>query len=99
MYEMTITECVTLCLKSFTEIVEVARPVAPCESRFNAEYNRFKIWAGNVGAHRVGKISLDHRLREALALRERVTGLLDELVESMADGKLVYKSILNGDDD
>ncbi|KAF8457349.1 hypothetical protein BDZ91DRAFT_507809 [Kalaharituber pfeilii] len=39
----------------------------------------FRVWAENVGAHREGKVSLDHRLREASHVRESVHELLSNL--------------------
>ncbi|KAI9763063.1 MAG: hypothetical protein M1840_000954 [Geoglossum simile] len=43
------------------------------------ELGRFRVWAGNVGAHRSGRVSLDYRLREARDMREGVCKLLDHL--------------------
>jgi hypothetical protein len=43
------------------------------------ELGRFRVWAGNVGAHRSGRVSLDYRLREARDMREGVCDLLDYL--------------------
>jgi len=37
---------------------------------------RFKTWAGNLGAHHVGKSSLDYRLRQASHLQDQVIYLL-----------------------
>lgn len=41
--------------------------------------NRFAVWCGNIGAHRTGTSSLEHRLRDASHIRENVISLLDEL--------------------
>ena len=51
------------------------------------QYARFKIWAGNIGAHRSGRVSLDHRLREATRTRKRVVNLLDDLENNLNDGR------------
>ena len=51
------------------------------------EYGRFKIWAGNIGAHRSGRVSLDHRLREAPRTRERLINLLGDLENNLNDGQ------------
>ena len=51
------------------------------------EYARFRIWAGNIGAHRSGRVSLDHRLREATRTRRRVVNLLDDLENNLNDGR------------
>ncbi|KAK1836523.1 hypothetical protein QBC39DRAFT_338304 [Podospora conica] len=54
---------------------------------------RFKIWAGNIGAHRNGRSSLDYRLREASHIRAQVIRLLEDLRETLQDAT----SILRGE--
>ncbi|KAI5808622.1 hypothetical protein DFH27DRAFT_233036 [Peziza echinospora] len=49
------------------------------------QIGRFRVWAGTAGAHRLGRVSLDHKLREASHVRERVVSLLDELLELLTD--------------
>ncbi|KAF8465058.1 hypothetical protein BDZ91DRAFT_617585, partial [Kalaharituber pfeilii] len=44
------------------------------------ERGRFCVWAQNVGAHRVGKVSLDYRLREASHIRSIAAELLGSLL-------------------
>ncbi|KAH7310916.1 hypothetical protein B0I35DRAFT_439884 [Stachybotrys elegans] len=56
------------------------------------ELARFKLWSGNIGAHRTGRSSLDHRLRDSSRLREQVVRLLDELAKSLDE----VKEILSG---
>ncbi|KAG5807197.1 hypothetical protein H9Q74_007891 [Fusarium xylarioides] len=46
---------------------------------------RFKMWAGNLGAHQSGPASLDHRLREAPHIQEQVIYLLRDISESLED--------------
>jgi hypothetical protein len=51
------------------------------------EFDKYRIWAGNVGAAHSGKryeISLDYRLREASFLREQVSKLLSTLEEKVS---------------
>lgn len=55
---------------------------------------RFKIWSSNIGAHRTGRRSLDHRLRDASHLQENVLMLLSGLAESLVDGRLSSKNAL-----
>ena len=50
------------------------------------EFGRFRIWSGNIGAHRIGRSSLDYRLRDASHIRQRVVSLLDDLKEILQDG-------------
>ncbi|KAF1849284.1 uncharacterized protein K460DRAFT_277438, partial [Cucurbitaria berberidis CBS 394.84] len=45
----------------------------------NDELGRFRLWCGNLGAHRRGKGSLDYKLREASHIRDRVIELLQNL--------------------
>lgn len=40
---------------------------------------RFRLWVGNIGAHRKGRSSLDYKLREASHIRDRVIELLQNL--------------------
>ncbi|KAH7380244.1 hypothetical protein DE146DRAFT_624784, partial [Phaeosphaeria sp. MPI-PUGE-AT-0046c] len=40
---------------------------------------RFRLWVGNIGAHRTGRASLDYKLREASHIRDRVIELLQNL--------------------
>ena len=53
------------------------------------EQDKFKVWSGNIGAHRKGMSSLDYRLRDASNLRKEVLTLLEELLEALTDG--IYK--------
>ncbi|KAF4423164.1 Zinc finger transcription factor ace1 [Fusarium acutatum] len=51
------------------------------------ELSRFKVWSGNIGAHKKGRSSLDHRLRDASNIRNQVVELLEDLRESLQDAK------------
>ena len=53
------------------------------------EFGRFRVWAGNAGAHRTGRVSLDHRLREASHIYDALTKLLGELKKNLDQGGLV----------
>ena len=50
------------------------------------QIGRLRVWAGNMGAHRVGKMSLDYKLKEASHIRDTVLELLEELDESLTEG-------------
>ncbi|KAI1330791.1 hypothetical protein F5Y16DRAFT_361186 [Xylariaceae sp. FL0255] len=55
---------------------------------------RFKLWAGNLGAHRTsGGRSLDYRLRDAPALRNHVINLLKQLETAVQEAN----DVANGD--
>jgi hypothetical protein len=55
-------------------------------SEVQDEFGRFRVWAGNIGARRTGRVSLDYRLREASHMMHRVTDLLDELNSTLKEG-------------
>lgn len=50
-------------------------------------FDRFKLWSQNIGAHRTGKSSLDYRLRDASNLRKQAVDLVGELTHALEDGK------------
>ncbi|KAI5797170.1 hypothetical protein FPQ18DRAFT_324147 [Pyronema domesticum] len=60
-------------------------PDAPV--KLSDSYGRLKVWAENVAAHCRGKISLDHRLREAGSVRYAVKELLTDLKTVLDEGK------------
>ncbi|KAK3948959.1 hypothetical protein QBC32DRAFT_201193, partial [Pseudoneurospora amorphoporcata] len=48
---------------------------------------RFKLWAGNLGAHRAsGTRSLEYKLRDASMLRDHIVSLLQDLCTSIDEG-------------
>jgi hypothetical protein len=70
------------CHSAFEELIEALQdPLRDYRgqlpvSEVQAEFDKYKIWAGNVGAAHFGKryqISLDYRLREAKFLKEQVS--------------------------
>lgn len=76
--------------------VSISDKVLACLDAFNSvstygtlpeELARFKVWAGNIGAHRKGSSSLDYRLRDASHLRNQAISLLGDLEEALVDGK------------
>lgn len=50
------------------------------------ELGRFRVWAGNSGAHRTGKISLDHKLRYASHVHDKVTEYLRQIARALNSG-------------
>jgi hypothetical protein len=85
----SIADSVWVCLKAFRAVQTVLHLVdQPTPFRnIRDQEARFRLWAGNIGAHRKGKqSSLDYRLREASHLRNAVQGLVDDLVISLNDG-------------
>ena len=59
------------------------------ESFVQDELGRFRVWLGNVGAHRSGRISLDYRLREAANMRDSVLELLTDLGDNIREGRFI----------
>ena len=53
------------------------------------ELGRFRIWASNIGAMHIGRLSLDYRLRDADYLYQDVTSLLEDIKESLIEGLLL----------
>ncbi|UPK96525.1 hypothetical protein LCI18_007460 [Fusarium solani-melongenae] len=82
--EESIASHVTRCLGLFSNAANASDTSAPGPSAsFNRsvrdEQTRFKVWSGNIGAHRTGMSSLDHRLRDSSNIRNQVVNLLLDL--------------------
>ncbi|RYP19184.1 hypothetical protein DL765_003499 [Monosporascus sp. GIB2] len=94
----SIADRVVQCLGGFESIASAHPGMQLDESRekiitaINDELARFKLWSGNIGAHRAGRSSLDYRLRDSSRLREQVAKLLDELTQSLDE----VEAILSG---
>lgn len=80
-----ITDYVHECLSGFQKACEslvkadvaIKHKVPP--RNIKDELGRFRLWCGNIAAHRKGQSSLDYKLREASHIRERVIELLKNL--------------------
>ncbi|TVY72739.1 Zinc finger transcription factor ace1 [Fusarium oxysporum f. sp. cubense] len=94
----TIADHVSACLQEFNSLCSsptIWTDSIPDEGtqsdislvKLQNELSRFKIWSGNIGAHRKGRSSLDHRLRDASNIRDQVVELLEDLRESLKDAK------------
>ncbi|KAF2792134.1 hypothetical protein K505DRAFT_338961 [Melanomma pulvis-pyrius CBS 109.77] len=55
----------------------------------NDEFDRFKTWAGNIGAHRKGHRSLEHMLRDAAHVKVETYNLLQALQDSLANALVI----------
>ncbi|KAK3361288.1 hypothetical protein B0T24DRAFT_652984 [Lasiosphaeria ovina] len=53
------------------------------------EQTRFKVWSGNIGAHRTGTSSLDYRLRDASHIKNQVASLLRDLNGLLKDTAVI----------
>ncbi|KAF5536954.1 zinc finger transcription factor ace1 [Fusarium napiforme] len=94
----TIADHVSACLQEFNSlcssptiwtdsISEAGTDSAISLLKLQSELSRFKVWSGNIGAHKKGRSSLDHRLRDASNIRDQVAELLEDLRESLKDAK------------
>ena len=81
----TIADHVLRSLSGFRGLVEphaasvLTFPQPWIQPRIRDEQTRFKVWAGNLGAHKTGTGSLDYRLRDASPIKDQVIGLLEDL--------------------
>lgn len=60
------------------------------EMQLDDNLGRFKVWGENCGAHRHGRVSLDHRLREAADVKQMVLELQDDLNSDLKHGMGIY---------
>ncbi|TGJ79453.1 hypothetical protein E0Z10_g9300 [Xylaria hypoxylon] len=95
----SIADRVAQSLAAFEAIDTVETEVEPDDSQFiwvqtiSDQLSKFKLWAGNIGAHRTGRSSLDYRLRDSSHLHTQVLRLLDDLITSLDEAH----SILSGE--
>lgn len=61
-------------------------------SRIDDEFSRFKLWAGNIAAHRTGRRSLEYRLRDAAHLKTATISSLGELADTLSNGTYNFHS-------
>ena len=83
--DVVIASSAGACIATFERCKENATVVDPQrQSSIEDQLARFSIWAFNMGVFAKPKLSLDHRLREAIGIRHTVVGLLgvlNDLVE------------------
>ncbi|KAF7507656.1 hypothetical protein GJ744_010209 [Endocarpon pusillum] len=86
--ETLISNAHTNCFLAFERLIgAVEKPLQRFENQISLaqvidEFDKYRVWAGNVGAHHRGKqyeISLDYRLREASSFKAQVVRLLTSL--------------------
>jgi hypothetical protein len=54
------------------------------QTQLEFEYQRFKLWAANLGLHQHGHASLDYLLRDAGLIKEYIADVLKEMNEYLA---------------
>jgi len=93
------------CAKAFGNLEQLVLPdVSILQDRLqfssvSDDHGRFNIWAGNIGAYRVGPASLDSRLAEVALVRGQILKLLKDLNYSLDEGsfaRLHANSFLDG---
>ncbi|KAF8438316.1 hypothetical protein BGX38DRAFT_1209961 [Terfezia claveryi] len=85
----------TQCIGSFNHLLHLVESSSPPQNSFSPnvteELGRFRVWAGNTGAHRTGRVSLDYRLREAKDIRSQVIKLMTDLSTDLEEGKPLFR--------
>lgn len=78
---MSISATVLQCLARFKSI-EAENPDIP---GLEDEHGRFRVWVGNISAHRSGgRRSLEYRLRDSSGLQSMVVSLLQDLLKALS---------------
>jgi hypothetical protein len=89
---MSIPACVRECFEAFR---------INCDEDFHQqdELGRFKVWVGNIAAHRPAQSrrSLEYRLRDSSRLRDMVLSLLGDLKTALDDLKALVLPPVTGD--
>lgn len=100
MASIHISAHVDVCGRGFLSLTEALTDTprfaaqAPPQS-ITDEFDRFKIWAGNIAAHLKGRRSLEYRLRDAAHLKDETHNLLTALQGSLTDGTLKSFQLCN----
>ncbi|KAI1735505.1 hypothetical protein F4680DRAFT_306683 [Xylaria scruposa] len=108
----TISSHVTQCLDLFRDGLSVTDTTVNGDTseekslqKIRDEHTRFKIWSGNIGAHRLGMSSLDYRLRDSSHIHDQIIRLLQDLRSLLEDviaiisGKKIPWDQLSSDED
>ncbi|KAI1741245.1 hypothetical protein F4680DRAFT_416205 [Xylaria scruposa] len=80
-------------IKTFETLIEPSDSQFVWAQTISDQFSKFKLWAGNIGAHRTGRSSLDYRLRDSSHLHTQVMRLLDDINTSLNE----VHSILSGE--
>ncbi|KAI0413521.1 hypothetical protein F5X98DRAFT_366486 [Xylaria grammica] len=94
--EKGISEVASRCLSLFKNIVTDEQKWAEAQVQLSSvqdELSRFKVWAGNMGAHRTGRSSLEYRLRDASHIKSQVLRLLESLRELLDDASAILRDV------
>jgi hypothetical protein len=104
----TIADHVVRSLAAFRGLVEPTKalsfPEPWIQRKIRDEQTKFKVWAGNIGAHKTGTGSLDYRLRDASPIKNQVIELLEDLCDllsqaiAIASGEKIPWDQLDGEE-
>ncbi|KAL9024418.1 MAG: hypothetical protein Q9196_006530, partial [Gyalolechia fulgens] len=84
MATQSISQSFSTCSKAFDEGLKLLRLRGGVQMlKWDDELGRLRIWASNIGAHQTGQSSLDFRLRDAPHVHQKITDLLDDLIEAI----------------
>ena len=95
MADLGISNPVTNCLKLFQRLLSVDSPTSTNTSNqsilssLREEEARFKVWVGNIGAHKTGRSSLEYRLRDASHIQKQVVELIADLTGLVEDARAI----------
>ncbi|KAF8249169.1 hypothetical protein K440DRAFT_660426 [Wilcoxina mikolae CBS 423.85] len=89
----SIASLCNLCIQSFNQLSKLLSSSdykfadQLSQAALEDELGRFRVWVGNSGAHRSGRVSLDHRLREASHVHAKLAELLWDLKKALDEGE------------
>ena len=92
-------------LKSFNDFIDFIRNPSTSSveglsiGRWEDELGRLRMWAANIGAHRIGQSSLDYRLRDASHIRQQILKLLDIVRRRLKDAREIFDGDSECDND
>jgi hypothetical protein len=80
-------------LRHFPELINAAsqsqdESISRCQAQLHDELERFQLFAANLSLLQAGHSSLDYRLRESDLLQSSVRRLLQDLIDSLEEGKI-----------
>ncbi|KAI8651414.1 C2H2-type domain-containing protein [Fusarium keratoplasticum] len=98
--EPQIAALVARSLTSFKALTSTLQDDHTRASQSSSCLARFKLWAGNLGAHRPsGSRSLEYRLRDASNIRKLVISLLQDLCTLVANGGSIPDTVSESHDE
>lgn len=73
-------------LEHFSKLINA---LSPYQAQFHDELERFQLFAANISLVQHGHHSLDYRLRDSELLQLSVRRLLQDLIHSLEEGKIL----------